>query len=126
MVDAEAVESIGKENVDRASGIDEDSAYVKIGYVRPNDHGIGMGEDNALLLFLGKGDGFPSESPDFGVALLSKAEDLRMPNGTYVTFGGPTAGVSDQCTTTDHVYLSIPLELGPRMHIQIFRLACPR
>ncbi|CAL9006204.1 unnamed protein product, partial [Prunus brigantina] len=78
-----AVESIGKENVDRASGIDEDSAYVKIGYVRPNDHGIGMGEDNALLLFLGKGDGFPSESSNFGVALLSKAEDLRVPNGTY-------------------------------------------
>ncbi|CAL8135410.1 unnamed protein product [Prunus armeniaca] len=74
MVDSEAVEGIGKEYVDRASSVDEDSTYVKIGNVCSNDHGIGMGEDDALLFFFGKGDGFPSESSDFAVALLNEAE----------------------------------------------------
>ncbi|CAL2266368.1 unnamed protein product [Prunus armeniaca] len=119
MVDFEAIESICKEYVDRAFGVDEDSAYVEIGNVCSNDHGIGMGEDDALLFFFGKGDGFPSESPDFAVALLSEAEDLRVPNGTYVTFDGPTAAVSDRCTAADHVDLPIALVLGTRLCTQI-------
>ncbi|CAL8088934.1 unnamed protein product [Prunus armeniaca] len=82
MVDSEIVESIDEENIDRTSGIDEDSSYVEIGNVCSNDLGIGMGEDDALLFFFGKGDGFPSESPNFAVALLSEAEDLRVPNDT--------------------------------------------
>ncbi|CAL8168648.1 unnamed protein product [Prunus armeniaca] len=112
MVDSKGVESIGKEYVDRASGVDEDSAYVEIGNVCSNDHGIGMGEDDVLFFFFGKGDGFPSESPDFAVALLSEAEDLGVPNGTYITLDGLTAVVSDRCTATDHVDLPIALVLG--------------
>ncbi|CAL2255040.1 unnamed protein product [Prunus armeniaca] len=119
MVDSEAVESIGKEYVDRASGVDEDSPYVEIGNVCSNDHGIGMEEEDALLFFFGKGDGFPSESLDFAVALLSEAEDLRVPNGTYITLDGPTAAVSDRCTAADHVDLPIALVLETRLCAQI-------
>ncbi|CAL9024335.1 unnamed protein product, partial [Prunus brigantina] len=119
VVDSEAVENIDKEDIDRTAGVDEDSAYVEICNVCPNDHGVGMGEDDALLLFFEKGDGFPSVSPNFAVALLSEAEDLRVPNGTYVTLDGPTAEVSDRCTAADHVDLPIPLMLRARLRVQI-------
>lgn len=42
-----------------------------------------MGKDNALLFFLGKDDGFPTDSSNFVVASSSYAENLRMPKGTH-------------------------------------------
>ncbi|CAL9024588.1 unnamed protein product [Prunus brigantina] len=51
---AEGVECIGEEQIDRATDVNKDSSYVKIRNIGSDDHRIGMGEDNVLLLFLGK------------------------------------------------------------------------
>ncbi|CAL2230456.1 unnamed protein product [Prunus armeniaca] len=81
---AEGVECIDKEHIDRAAYVDEDSAYVKIRHIDPDDHRIRVGEDNSLLFFFGKGDGFPADSSNFVVEPSNYVEDLRMLNGTHV------------------------------------------
>ncbi|CAL2247272.1 unnamed protein product [Prunus armeniaca] len=110
--DSEACESIGKD-------VNENLAYVKIGNVCPNDHGVGMREDDAFFFFLGKGDGLPPESSNFSVAPFSDTEDLRMPNGTHVIFYRPIAGIGNRCTTADHVDLAIAWVFESRLCTQM-------
>lgn len=98
---AEGVERIGEEHIDRATGVNKDSSYVKIRNIGSDDHRIGMGEDNVLLLFLGKGDGFPADSSNFVVAPSNYVEDMRMPNGTHVPFKKAVAGVGYGSSSTD-------------------------
>lgn len=71
-----------------------------------------MGENDALLFLLGESDGLLPESSYFAVAPFGDAEDLRMPNGSYIIFYSPIAGISNWCTATDHVDLSTPLVFG--------------
>lgn len=66
-----------------------------------------MGEDDASLFFLRKGDRFPTVSLNFVIASSRYAEDLWMPNGTNVVFDGSVAGFGNGRSSTDHIDLPI-------------------
>ncbi|CAL2270289.1 unnamed protein product [Prunus armeniaca] len=107
--DSEACEGIGKEYVDRTSSVDEDSAYVKIGNVGPNNHGIGVGKNNALLLFLVEGYGFPP--------LIMLICQLRPLVKLRICRRRPVFRINYWCTAADHVDQPIAQLLEGRMCI---------
>ncbi|CAL8167546.1 unnamed protein product [Prunus armeniaca] len=106
--DSEACEGIGKEYVDRTSSVDEDLAYVKIGNVGPNNHGIGVGKNDAFSSSSEKVMGSHSTSQILLLRLLVK---LRICRRRLV------ARISYWCTAADHVDLPIAQLLGGRMCI---------
>lgn len=67
-------------NPEAVESINEDSAYVKISNVGPNDHGIGIWKNIAFFLFFGKGNGFPVNLSNLVIVPSGYAEDLRVPN----------------------------------------------
>ncbi|CAL2266545.1 unnamed protein product [Prunus armeniaca] len=89
------------------TSVDKDLAYVKIRNIGSDDHRIGIGKDNAILLFFKRGDGFPADSLNFFIASSSYAENLRMPNGKHVFFNSAVVGVGYGRSSTDHVDMLI-------------------
>ncbi|CAL9020965.1 unnamed protein product, partial [Prunus brigantina] len=87
--------------------VDEDLAYIKIGNVGSDDHGIGVGKDNALFFFFGECDGFLSDSSNLAMASFSDAENLRVPNNMHVVLDRLVARIGNRCSATDQVNLSI-------------------
>ncbi|CAL8993185.1 unnamed protein product, partial [Prunus brigantina] len=59
-------------------------AHIKIGDVGSNDQAIGVRKDDTRFLFFEKCDGLPPVSSDLAMASFSDAENLWVPNGTYV------------------------------------------
>lgn len=84
MSDSESIESIGKQHINRAFGVYKDLTNIIIGNISANDHGIGIGENDALLIFFEKGDCFSAYSSDFGIAPFDQVEYLRMSNDSHV------------------------------------------